>query len=160
MLIDKQGKLFGKINIIDLLVLLILVVAVVVVGVRFLAPKEQNLDRLEMKFYVEEVNDWVADKIQIGDTMYDGTNQMTLGKVTSVEKGEPEIWAITEDGRYVRVPKEGFSSLIITGEVQGKKTSTGAEIDGEIYGVGHSMVLHAGDAKIYLRVYDIVKIEE
>ncbi len=154
-MIDKNGKLFGKINVIDLLVLVVLVAAILVVGLRFIGPRGDATETLEMKFYIEEVNDWVADKIQIGDTMYDGTNSMTLGKVTAVEKGKAETWAITEDGRYVVAEREGFCSLVVTGDVQGKKTDTGAEIGGEIYGVGHSMVLHAGDAKMYLRVYDI-----
>ncbi len=155
MIIDKKGKLFGKINIIDLLVILILVAAIAVVGVRFLAPKDTGTDVLQMQFYVEEVNDWVADKIEIGDSLYDGTYEMDLGKVTNIETGEPMTWGLTQEGQYVLAPRDGYCSLTITGEVVGTKTDIGAEIDGNLYGVGHSMVLYAGDAKIYLRVQDI-----
>ncbi len=156
MLIDKQGKLFGKINVIDLIVIVILAATVCVLGLRFLAPKSGSVgETLEIKYYVEEVNDWVADKIEIGDELYDGTSAQEIGTVTAIEKGAPVAWAVTEDGRYVPAQREGFCSLIITGEVQGEKTETGAEIGGNMYGVGHSMVLYAGDAKIYLRVYDI-----
>ena len=36
-MIDEKGRLFGKLNIVDLLVILVVLVAVVVLGVKFLA---------------------------------------------------------------------------------------------------------------------------
>lgn len=154
-MIDKNGKVFGKINIIDLLVILILVVAIAVVGVKFLTPGGKEIQTLEMEFYTEEVNDWVAEKIQPGDALYDGTYEIELGTVVASVPGEPMTWGLTQEGQYVLAPREGYCSLTIIGEVQGEKTANGAEIDGNMYGVGHSMVLYAGDAKIYLRVSDI-----
>ena len=35
-MIDEKGRLFGKLNIVDLLVILVVLVAVVVLGVKFL----------------------------------------------------------------------------------------------------------------------------
>ncbi len=155
MLIDKNGKVFGKINIIDLVVILILVAAIAVLGVKFLGKGGDEVQTLEMKFYIEEVDNWVAEKIQNGDALYDGTYEIDLGEVTNVEPGEPMTWGLTQDGQYVLAPRAGYCSLTITGEVQGVKTDIGAEVDGNLYGVGHSMVLYAGDSKLYLRVHDI-----
>ncbi len=42
-LIDEKGKLFGKINLIDLLALIIVVAAVVFLAVRFLSPSDSGL---------------------------------------------------------------------------------------------------------------------
>ena len=36
-MIDEKGRLFGKINIVDLIVILVIVIAAVVVGMKFLA---------------------------------------------------------------------------------------------------------------------------
>ena len=155
MIIDKKGKLFGKINIIDFLILVVLVLAIVVVGARLVKPGGEKAQTIQMQFYIEEVDNWVAEKVQVGDSLYDGTYELSLGKVTNVEIGEPRTWGLTQDGQYVLAPREGYCSLTVTGEMMGVKTETGAEIDGNRYGVGHSMVLYAGDAKMYLRVHDI-----
>ena len=156
-MIDSKGKLFGKINIIDFLLLLVLVAAIAVLGVKFLGGKTVgDTQTIQMQFYIEEVDKWVAENVKVGDALYDGTFDQELGVVTAVETGEARTWATTADGQYVPATRgDDFKSMIITGEVKGTKTAVGAEVNGERYGVGHSMVLYAGDAKLYLRVYDI-----
>ena len=37
-MIDEKGRLFGKINIVDLLVILVVIIAAAVLGVKFLKP--------------------------------------------------------------------------------------------------------------------------
>lgn len=157
MFIDKKGKLFGKINIIDFLIIVVLVVAIAVVGVKFLGGKKGgDTQTIQMQFYIEEVDKWVAENVKEGDALYDGTFDQDLGVVTGVEIGEAQTWALTSDGQYVTATRgDNFKSMTITGEVQGTKTEVGAEVNGKRYGVGHSMVLYAGDAKLYLRVKDI-----
>ena len=156
----KNGKLFGKINIIDLLVILVILAAIAAVAVFLFMPKSGG-DTLIMKFRIEEVDEFVAKKVHVGDELYDDTYSLELGYVTDVELDDSISYGEVNDGVYTLTSKEGYYSMIITGEVNGRKTDLGAEIDGEKYGVGHSFVLRAGDAKLYLRVYDIqVKGEE
>ena len=150
----KNGKLFGKINIIDFLVVLVILVAVAAVAAFVFMPKDTG-DELVMKFMIEEVDEFVADKVNIGNALYDNDFSISLGYVTDIEKGPSVSYFENKDGTYSRIAKEGLYSMIITGEVMGEKTSLGAEIGGKKYGVGHSFVLRAGDAKLYLRVYDI-----
>lgn len=155
-MIDEKGRLFGKINIIDFIVILVIVAAVAFAGISFLKPDTaEESTTIVMKYYIEEVNDFVAEKVHIGDALWDDAADHSLGVVTNVEIDDPESWAATADGKYVPAVREGFKSMIITGEVEGTKTDIGAEVNRMKYGVGHSMVLRAGDAKLYLRVYDI-----
>ncbi len=164
MLMDEKGRLFGKINIIDLIIIIVLIAALAVVGIKILAPSGLSGSALtekgsiEMQFYLEEANEWVVDKIKVGDTMTDGAHGKPIGVVTKVEKGAPIAWVANKDGEYVLSQREGFCSVTITGTVHGEKTANGVEIAGTLYGIGHSMVLHAGDAKLYLRVYDIQEL--
>ena len=151
----KNGKLFGKINIIDLLVILVVLVAVAAVALFLLKPKDGG-DTLIMKFRIEEVDEFVAEKVHIGDDLYDDTFSLDLGKVTEIEIDDSITYGGITNGVYTVGSKEGYKSMIITGECKGTKTSLGAEIGGKKYGVGHSFVLRAGDAKLYLRVYDIM----
>ena len=155
----KNGKLFGKINIIDFLAVLALIVVVAAAAVFVLRPKDGG-DTLVMKFRIEEVDGFVAEKVHVGDELYDDTNLQDIGVVTDVELSDSISYGQVNDSVYTLTSKEGYYSMIITGEVKGRKTKLGAEIGGKKYGVGHSMVLRAGDAKMYLRVYDIALKDE
>lgn len=155
----KNGKLFGKINIIDFLAVLALIVVIAAAAVFVLRPKDGG-DTLVMKFRIEEVDGFVAEKVHVGDELYDDTNLQDIGVVTDVELSDSISYGQVNDSVYTLTSKEGYYSMIITGEVKGRKTKLGAEIGGKKYGVGHSMVLRAGDAKMYLRVYDIALKDE
>ncbi len=147
-----------RINIIDLIVIIALVLAVAVIGAAKLrGDAGNNKQTLVMKYYVEEVNTNIANHVKVGDSLFDGSEKkhISLGKVTDVEIMDSVSYAVKSDGTYAVGPKEGYSSLIITGEVQGIKTDLGATVGGEKYGVGHSFTLVAGNSRIYLRVYDI-----
>ena len=155
----KNGKLFGKINIIDLLVILVVLVAVAAVALFVLKPKDGG-DTLIMKFRIEEVDEFVAEKVHNGDALYDDTYSLDLGFICeNPEISDSITYGGVTDGVYTVGTKEGYCSMVITGECKGTKTSLGAEIGGKKYGVGHTFVLRAGDAKLYLRVYDI-KLKE
>ena len=160
-MMNKNGKIFGKINIIDLIVVLVVVFAVAAAGVfvirnrRAAKVAQAQNTTLIMKFYTEELSDFVADKLQVGSTLFDADKDVNLGKMTDVEIGSSVVYGGINAGSYEVVNKEGYKSAVITGEVVGVKNELGAMVDGVQYGVGHSLVLRAGDAKIYLRVYDI-----
>lgn len=152
----KNGKIFGKINVIDFLVLMVVVLAVAAVAVFLFMPRG-GADTLIMKFRIEEVDEFVAKKVNVGDPLYDDTYSLDLGFVTDIELGDSISYSnqIDEDNIWTAISREGYYSMIITGECTGTKTKLGAEIGGKKYGVGHTFVLRAGDAKLYLRVYDI-----
>lgn len=155
-MLDKKGRLFGKINIIDLIIILALIFAAVVVGKSYFTKKaETETQTLVMKYYIEEADKFVADKVYIGSPLYDDSANVNLGNVTKVETDDSVSYGTNSEGEYVKSTREGFVSMIITGEVQGVRTGNGALISGEKYGVGHTFTLRAGDAKLYLRVYDI-----
>ena len=83
----KNGKVFGKINLIDFLFLLILIVAVAAAAVFILSP-EKDAETLVMKFRIEEVDNFVAEKVHVGDAFYDDTYEQDIGEVTDVETAE------------------------------------------------------------------------
>lgn len=152
---NKSGKLFGKINIIDFIVIVAVIIAVLAIGVSKLRSNADSTETLIMKYYVEEVNSNIASHVNVGDKLYDGTDKVDLGTVTEVKTDESVSYAVKSDGTYAVGGKDGYCSLIITGEVQGTKTNLGATVGGNKYGVGHSFMLVAGESRIYLRVYDI-----
>ena len=158
MIIDEKGKLFGKLNIIDLVIILVLIAAIAFAGFKFLAPsmsKNDSTGTAEIKFYIEEVSDFVADKIDIGDKLMDEGKNVPLGVVTNIEFGPAVSYGTNTEGVWVTSSREGFKSMILTGEVEATKFDHGMIVNASKYYVGHTFVLLAGEAKLYLRVYDI-----
>ncbi len=158
MLIDKKGKVFGKINIIDLLLIIAIVAAVGLAGYKFLLKSEDiSSDKnAVIKFYAEEVSDFVLDDtIHEGDVCSDVQTRAILGTVASVDINDSVCYAANSDGQWVKSSKPDFKSVMITAETKGTKFDHGIIIDSNKYYIGHSFTLAAGGAKIWLRVYDI-----
>lgn len=163
-IITKEGKLFGIINLIDLLVLLF-VVAAAAVAYMFLSGRIATNSKLDdfkgpvtdvdVVYYTEEISDFVADQVKLGAVVYDDANLHSLGNVTDIDIGEALIYGPKSDGSLAVVSKEGYSSAYITGRANVTRTRLGFTHKLANYGVGHSMTIRAGDAKIYLRIYDI-----
>lgn len=161
MKLDEKGRLFGKINIIDLIVLIaVLAVVAFFAAYKLMPHTTEKAQKIEMKIMSEEVSDFVVDKIKIGDPVSDDLTNVPLGKVTNIEIGPSISWASNDDGEYVHSDREYWSSVIITTELEGKMYEHGALINNVKYGVGHSATFRFGIGKIYARVYDIKEIEE
>jgi hypothetical protein len=119
--IDKKGRLFGLINVIDLLVI-ILVVAVVA---RFaLNPQKSSLTNEEKKIQVvllvKDVRDATANVIKEGDVVRETKTNNLLGKVTKVEVKPAETLVTTADGRVLNVPNPVLKDVYVT--VEGSAT--------------------------------------
>ena len=157
MIIDQKGKLFGKINIIDLIILVVVIAAAGILGYKFLAPKAQESSSsvAVVKYYIEEVSDFIADNVKVGDKCMDEAKNVPLGTVTAVEIGDAVSHATNDKGEYVESSKPGHKSMIITTEVNATPFDHGMIVGASKYYVGHTFVFLAGDAKLYLRVYDI-----
>lgn len=160
MLMDDKCRLFGKINIIDLIIVLVVIGAVAGAVHKFgktnVGPMMKQ-DDIIIKFYTEEVSDFVADAIQKGDSIVDDSKNTVIGDMTDVSINLSETIGTTSDGKFVKSPKPGTKSVLITSETKGVMGSNGVTIGGVIYGVGHSFYIKTGKAKMWVRVYDIQK---
>ena len=103
----KNGKLFGKINVIDFLAILAVVVVIAAAAVFVLRPKDGG-DTLIIKFRIEEVDGFVAKKVLIGDEMYDDTNLQDIGVVTDVEISDSISYGQVNDSVYKLTSLEGY----------------------------------------------------
>lgn len=158
MFIDQKGKLFGKINIIDLAIILVIVAVIGVLGFKFLAPAQSggvSQGVCEVKYYIEEVSDFVSEKVNIGDKLMDEAKNVSLGVITNVELSDAVSYGTDAQGKWVKSSKPDYKSMIITSEVNATKYDHGMIVGASKYYVGHTFVLLAGEAKLYLRVYDI-----
>jgi len=162
----KKGMLFGKINVIDLVIILAVVLIAVFLVLKFsdggstVVGQAAPNDHVRITFYQEECADFIVAQTKVGDSVYDGNNGNYIGKVSEVvTDAESKTYVTDEDGNMHIAPKEGYCAVYISVDVLGTMTDRGVVVESFNYGVGHTLVLHAGLGKYYLRVYDIQPIE-
>ena len=151
-----------KFNLIDALVILIVIGVVAFIGIKLsngLVAKPDNLQKFRYTFHVEEMPDYVKDYIKENETASVAENNDILGVVTGKTFGDAEIYSENADGQIVKSTKEGHSSADIVIEGEGLQTPSGVKITKGVYGVGHSMAIKLGNAKVYGKLSGIEAIE-
>lgn len=158
-MIDKNGKLFGKINLIDLLIIIVILAVAAFVALRVTGvvggSGGGNTTPVRISFEGSEVPDYVIDYIHEGESVMDFNEEVTMGVVESFTTGEPISYEIAADGQVQPIRKEGHVSLDLKITADAVMGEHGATIGGELYGVGHTLVIFAGQAKLYLKISGI-----
>ena len=159
-MIDKNGKLFGKINLIDFVIVLVLIALVAFVALKVVdkGNEDASLSQVRISFFGDETPDYVAKVLEEGTSVLDSTENVTLGTVESFEVGDPIGYDTTTNGEIQQVIKQGYNSVSINVIGKGEITEYGVTIDGVLYGVGHTLTIYAGKAKLFLKISGIEAI--
>ncbi|MGE5613745.1 MAG: DUF4330 domain-containing protein [Bacillota bacterium] len=145
MIIDKNGKLFGKVNIIDILVVAVLLGAVAGAVYKFAKAGTTGIlskpDKVRIVIYCPEYPEYAAgeENIKEGSLVKDAVQGITLGTVTGVEIGEAVGYAVSDEGEFVTSSKPDHVSVSITVEGYGRYTENGLVINNVEYYVGQSI---------------------
>ncbi len=124
-IIDKNGRLFGVISIIDVVLILILVVVAVSYymknSVMETSGGGQKDVGIEIVIMAETLPSYLAESILVGDTIYDSTYASggAIGVVTKVEYLPSQTLAIFSNGTYQAVSAEDSYNLRVTVEGKG-----------------------------------------
>lgn len=142
-LIDRNGRLFGKISVIDLLV----VAVVVVMAAALQFKNEQTLtgsnvqeETIVFQVQVYGVRHYVADAIRVGDGLYDlnySSGGRALGKITEIQVvSDPgTVVASLNDGTFAPVEAEDTVNLLLTVEGSGLVSGRSRSIN-RVYDLG------------------------
>lgn len=158
-MIDKNGKLFGKVSIIDI----VIIIAVIVAGVFFVnkiglfsnnTTITNSNPNLRVTFYQEEVNSFTANNINIDDPTTETLQNKSFGKVVDIKVGDSVSWAQDKNGNQLKSTKEGWSHVYITMETNGTLGPNGINISGSTYYIGQFITLRVGDSIFYGRIYE------
>ena len=140
-IIDRNGRLFGKISVIDLLV-----VAVVIVIAAALNFKSQQAhtgtsvaeEKISYQILVRGVRTYVADAVREGDLLYeqDRSTGGSLGKITEIQITAPG-YRLSEfkDGTVGNAPVEDGVDMLLTIEGSGL-VSGGRYLLNRVYDLG------------------------
>lgn len=119
-LIDKKGRLFGLINVIDLLVIILVMVVVARFAIKANQKPLANVEKkLEVVLLVKDVRDATANVIKEGDIVRETKTNNLLGSVTKVEVKPAETLVNTADGRILKVQHPVLKDVYITLEGTG-----------------------------------------
>ena len=157
-MIDKKGKLFGKVSIIDLFVVAAIVVAAVFMqrnmGVAAIITGDRG-EPLHISLYVESVVEDIANNLRVGAPVIDWDRRVELGRITSYEVTDGFEWIPNQYGILVKAYRPGFKSIIIEASGRGIITDTGVNIDGNRYSIGAGLSIVAGDTLMFMRISGI-----
>ncbi|MBE7011962.1 MAG: DUF4330 domain-containing protein [Ruminococcaceae bacterium] len=158
----KNGKLFGKVSIIDILVFLIIVVAAVAVYFRISATPQNVQVKTEKFSYlvrIDSVRIYTVDGLKALGPIYDKETKEDLGKIVEVVSVEPMKEAtINLKGETVNADSPEKYSVVIRIETDGNIGDNG------YYTSSNRMIGVGGDLSIESKYVStggrIIKIEE
>ena len=132
-LLDRKGKLFGIINIIDLCVILIVVIIAAGTFYKFkVMDKTSNTAAMQPVTYtvkVEKIRSYVLDNVLEGDILYDKTSGNDIGKITKVESEPATEFISMSDGTVVKGNVENRINVIFTVEADAVQNSSGCFVN-------------------------------
>ncbi|MBT9259155.1 MAG: DUF4330 domain-containing protein [Clostridiales bacterium] len=126
-MIDAQGRLFGRINIIDLAVLLLVLLLAGRIAYGWFVQKpavEQTLRPITFQVLVEKVRQPTADAFKVGDVVYDTRTNQRLGVLKAVEVRPAVLLKVNDDGTKTEVPSDIYREVLLTIEGPGQVTPT------------------------------------
>ena len=139
--IDENGRLFGKVNIIDLGI--VAIVLFMVVGVffqfRVLVPAATVAEDVPIRYTLEitGVRDWTIGNLREGDTLF--LNNEDVGRIVSIRYAPQQVLVVTGEGElwWGEVPER----YVIFLEVE----ATAIVVDGR-YMISRVIPLHVGNS--------------
>lgn len=162
-MIDKNGKLFGKISIIDIGIIILLLIAAsfLIIKLGIFSPQKiasVKTDKIRITFYQEEVNSFTANNVKLNDPANEKLLNISFGNVVDIKINNSVSWGVDKGGKQVLSSKEGWSSVLIDMEAAGILSQNGITLGGSSYYVGQTIVLRAGTSTFYGRIYSAAKV--
>jgi len=118
----KNGKLFGKINIIDLIVLLLVLVFVIGMAIRVGGTKTGEItNKVEFEYVVkvENVRDFTIKALEKKGDVFEDTNNVKVGEITDVSVEPYKGEGVKSNGTRVFAEIPGRYTAYVTVKCEG-----------------------------------------
>ena len=158
-MIDKDGNIRGKVNIVDIFIVIVLLATVALVGYRFLAREDGtepvDKDPVVIQFTSNDVKDDTLEQLETGVPVLDVNSNKMLGSAVGFTADDATTYSVTDSGNVVIVSIPGTNSVVVTIKGTGTLDDNGFLIDGFRYGVGHSTTVFVGKCRLYGKISGI-----
>ena len=134
-MIDNNGKLFGKINILDLFVILLIVAALLFGVVKFSSSMHSDYisgnDTINYTFKVKAIRIGSVNAFNVGDTIYDRQTNESVGVIKKIRHEQAYEYINLADGT-ISEPREipDKYDVYLEMECPGKISSKGFFLNG------------------------------
>lgn len=131
-MIDKNGKIGGKLSIIDLAVIILVVVIAAGITIRYSAKATTAVTSSEQFNCVVKVNnvrEYTVDALKKGGVITDKKSEKVLGEIKGVEVEQAVFQSTTADGRIVQSELPDRYCCLVTIEAKGKESEDGYIMD-------------------------------
>lgn len=140
-IMDRNGRLFGKVSIIDVVVVVVVLVLALALNMKknHLSHTSTSMpnNTITYQFIVQGARSYYDNAIQVGDSLYDldRTSGGSIGKIVAIEELPGERLAEFIDGTIEIVPIEDSVNYRITAQGEGI-VSDGRILLNRIYDIG------------------------
>ncbi len=159
-MINKEGKLFGKISVIDILVILAIIVAAFGVYTRFFVGNEKvetAESHIEYKLKVQEVRIGTVNALEnYKGAIYDTSTKEYLGDIVAVEYTDAKKAVEMLNGQMQETTLPERYDCMVTVRVDGRINDMGYyTANNQALAAGSSYVFESKAAKTTGRIYEI-----
>ncbi|NLE74130.1 MAG: DUF4330 domain-containing protein [Actinobacteria bacterium] len=156
--IDRQGRLFGKVSVVDILILVLLVALVLFAFVRFSKPAAAVT--VETKLTMEKQRDPTVNQFEVGLPVYDEGGAL-LGHVEKVEAVRTPLDVFTADGQPVPgAVSQVYWDLSIWVKGKGHDSGSAISVGGIVLNVGMSLQVHGPGFDVRTQVQQVRTVAE
>lgn len=125
MILDKNGKIGGKINIVDAAAILLVIAVIAGICVRFgskFTTAVESSETFEYVVKVQNVREYTVDALKKGGVITDKNSEEILGEVKDVRIETAYDTRETADGKITDVEIPEKYTCYVTVEAQGKES--------------------------------------
>ena len=163
MILDKDGKIGGKVNIIDIFTIIIILIAVLGISVRFFSsPSKSAKERVKLTYVVEieGVRKYTADAMGKMGVVIEPKQKCKIGEITDVEYYPQKLEEFDANGNVVYAEVPNKYSLEVTISSEGKESENGYYVGNDTeLAVGSKISLATKYANSSGKVISIKKID-
>ncbi len=162
-MINRDGKLFGKVSIIDIVVIALVIVLALGVYKMFADDSSAvvtSSEKVECTFIIKNVRSYTADALAKKGSLYDKVSKEYVGEITDVKVDDGLYQINMADGSFKQVVPEDRYNVYVTVEFDGKASDNGYYTAANKYlGAGTSLGITTKYAECESTVYSISSVE-